>query len=155
MTWSIVARDVESGAFGVAVTTKFFALGALCPYAQSGVGALATQALVNPTFGRKGLALLARGEPAGAVVETLLAADVGRASRQLHVIDASGGIAGHTGAECVAWCGHRIAAGFSVAGNMLAGEQVIEATASAYAAAAARPFAERLIAALEAGQAGR
>ncbi len=91
MTWSIVARDAESGAFGVAVTSKFFAVGALCPYAQSGVGALATQALVNPTYGRKGLALLAAGAPAEAVVATLIAADPGRAARQLHVIDAAGG----------------------------------------------------------------
>ncbi|MGO8914688.1 MAG: DUF1028 domain-containing protein [Stellaceae bacterium] len=153
MTWSIVARDAESGAFGVAVTSKFFAVGALCPYAESGVGALATQALVNPTYGRKGLALLQAGTPASAVVETLLAADAGRASRQLHVIDAAGGIAAHTGSDCVAWCGHHIATGFAVAGNTLAGPQVIEATAEAYEAAAGRPFAHRLIAALEAGQA--
>ena len=112
MTWSIVARDAESGAFGVAVTSKFFAVGALCPYAQSGVGALATQALVNPTYGRKGLALLAAGAPAEAVVATLIAADPGRAARQLHVIDAAGGIAAHTGSDCGGWCGQQIGEGF-------------------------------------------
>src|SRR6516165_7595024 len=99
MTWSIIARDAESGAFGVAVTTKFFAVGALCPHAQSGVGALATQALVNPSFGPRGLRLLAGGKPAAAVADTLLAADAGRNARQLHIIDAKGGIAAHTGAD--------------------------------------------------------
>lgn len=153
MTWSIVARDPESGAFGVAVATKFFAVGALCPYAQSGVGALATQALVNPTFGPRGLRLLTDGRSAAVVVETLIAADDGRETRQLHVLDASGGLAAHTGKNCVDWCGHLSGDGFSVAGNMLAGPRVIEATAAAYRAAAGKSFAERLIRALEAGQA--
>jgi len=153
VTWSIVARDAESGAFGVAVTTKFFAVGALCPYAQSGVGALATQALVNPTYGPRGMRLLAEGKPAPAVLETLLAGDAGRGTRQLHMIDAMGAIAAHTGSDCIDWCGHRVEAGFSVAGNMLTGPQVIEATVDAYQAAAGRRFADRLIVALEAGQA--
>ena len=153
MTWSIVARDAESGAFGVAVTTKFFAVGALCPHAQSGVGALATQALVNPTFGPRGLRLLAEGRSAAAVAAALLAMDAGRETRQLHLLDAAGGIAAHTGKDCVPWCGHAIEDGFSVAGNMLAGPAVIADTAAAYKAAAGRPFADRLIRALEAGQA--
>ena len=153
MTWSIVARDPESGAFGVAVATKFFAVGALCPYAQSGVGALATQALVNPTFGPRGLRLLAEGRPAAAVVEALIAADDGRETRQLHVLDGNGGLAAHTGKGCIDWCGHLGGDGFSVAGNMLAGPRVIETTAAAYRAAAGQSFAERLIRALEAGQA--
>src|SRR6516225_9476818 len=106
MTWSIIARDAESGAFGVAVTTKFFAVGALCPHAGSGIGALATQALVNPTFGPQGLRLLAAGKPAAAVVDTLIAGDAGGEARQLHVIDAQGEIAAHTGVQCVPWCGH-------------------------------------------------
>src|SRR5258707_4897543 len=124
MTWSIVARDKQTGAFGVAVTTKFFAVGALCPYAMSGTGALATQALVNPTFGPRGLRLLAQGVPAQDVVRLLLAEDDGRVTRQLHVIDATGRNAAHTGQDCVAWCGHLMRAGFSVAGNMLAGPAV-------------------------------
>ncbi|HEV2550756.1 MAG TPA: DUF1028 domain-containing protein [Stellaceae bacterium] len=152
MTWSIIARDAETGAFGVAVTTKFLAVGALCPHAAGGVGALATQALVNPTFGPYGLGLLAEGKPATAVVDTLIAGDAGREARQLHVIDAQGGIAAYTGAECVSWCGHRIGDSFSVAGNMLAGAAVIDDTAAAYRAGASMAFAERLIAALEAGQ---
>src|SRR5215472_4260915 len=100
MTWSIIARDAETGAFGVAVTTKFFAVGALCPHAASGIGALATQALINPTFGPQGLRLLAEGKPAAQVAATLLAGDEGRAARQLHLIDAAGSIAAHTGAAC-------------------------------------------------------
>jgi uncharacterized Ntn-hydrolase superfamily protein len=153
MTWSIIARDPESGAFGVAIASKFFAVGALCPYAESGIGALATQALVNPTFGPRGLRLLAAGKPAASVVAELLAADAGRETRQLQIIDAAGGIAVHTGRDCVEWHGHCIQEGCSVAGNMLAGPRVIAATADAYRAASDRPFADRLIAALEAGQA--
>ena len=153
MTWSILARDPATGAFGVAVTTKFFAVGAGCPHAMSNAGALATQALINPTLGPRGLRLLAERVPAPAVVETLLASDRGRETRQLHVLDAAGRAAAHTGRDCVEWCGHLIRAGFSVAGNMLAGPKVIEATAEAYEAGAHLPFAERLIGALDAGQA--
>ena len=153
MTWSILARDAATGAFGVAVTTKFFAVGAGCPHAMSDAGALATQALINPTLGPRGLRLLAERVPAAAIVETLLASDQGRETRQLHVLDAAGRAAAHTGRDCVGWCGHLIRTGFSVAGNMLAGPKVIEDTADAYEAGAHLPFAERLIGALDAGQA--
>ena len=153
MTWSIVARDPETGAFGVAIATRFFAVGALCPHARSGVGALATQALVNPTFGPRGLDLLEAGLAPTEVVARLLAADEGREHRQLHMIDGRARLAQHTGANCIGWCGHRAGMGFSVAGNMLAGEGVVEETARAYEANARLPLAERLIAALDAGQA--
>jgi uncharacterized Ntn-hydrolase superfamily protein len=153
MTWSIVARDPASGAFGVAIATRFFAVGALCPHARSGVGALSTQALVNPHYGAQGLALLAAGVPAPAVAARLVAPDEGRSQRQVHVIDTAGRIGQHTGAHCVEWCGALAGEGFSVAGNMLANERVIRETALAYEASRARPFAERLIAALEAGEA--
>jgi len=153
MTWSIVAKDEKTGAFGVAVTTKFFAVGALCPHAMSGIGALATQALVNPIFGPRGLRLLAQGVPAADVVRVLLAGDDGRETRQLHVVDAAGRNAAHTGGDCIDWRGHLMRAGFSVAGNMLAGAAVIEDTAAFYEAHAALPFAARLIGALDAGQA--
>jgi uncharacterized Ntn-hydrolase superfamily protein len=152
MTWSIVARDA-SGAFGVAVASRFFAVGALCPHAQSEVGALSTQALVNPTYGPRGLALLARGLPAADVVATLTGADDGRDHRQLHVIDAAGRIAAHTGAACIDWCGHIAGDGCSVAGNMLVGPGVLDASAAAFAATRASPLAERLLAALVAGDA--
>jgi uncharacterized Ntn-hydrolase superfamily protein len=153
MTWSILARDAATGAFGVAVTTKFFAVGAGCPHAMSNAGALATQALINPTLGPRGLRLLAEGVRAAAVIETLLASDQGRETRQLHVLDASGRAAAYTGRNCVDWCGHLSRTGFSVAGNMVAGPRVIEDTALAYEAGAHLPFAERLIGALDAGQA--
>jgi len=153
MTWSIVARDPETGAFGVAVATKFFAVGSLCPFARSDVGALGTQALVNPLYGSKGLRLLAEGVPAPDVVRLLTEADEGRETRQLHVLDAAGRNAAHTGRDCVDWCGHVLADRVSVAGNMLAGPQVIEATLKAYQANMDQPLAERLIRALEAGDA--
>jgi uncharacterized Ntn-hydrolase superfamily protein len=153
MTWSIVARDPETSSFGVAVTTKFFAVGARCPFAASGVGALSTQALVNPFYGPRGMQLLRGGVPAPLVVKELTRGDEGRDYRQLHMLDAAGRNAAHTGALCIDWCGHVLREGFSVAGNMLAGPAVIEDTASAYEKHAALPFAERLIAALDAGQA--
>lgn len=153
MTWSILARDAATGAFGVAVATKFFAVGSLCPHASGGVGALATQALINPTFGPRGLRLLVEGIAAPHVVAALIESDDGRDQRQLHVMDRKGLIAAYTGANCIAWCGHTIAADHSVAGNMLAGPRVIADTSAAYAAGAALPFPQRLIAALKAGEA--
>jgi len=153
MTWSIIARDAATGAFGVAVATKFFAVGSLCPHASGGVGALATQALINPTFGPRGLRLLAEGIAAPHVVAALIEGDEGRDQRQLHVIDRKGLIAAYTGAGCTDWCGHLIAGDHSVAGNMLAGPRVIEDTSAAFAGSTARPFPQRLIAALHAGEA--
>ncbi|OGB09969.1 MAG: pilus assembly protein [Burkholderiales bacterium RIFCSPHIGHO2_12_FULL_61_11] len=152
MTWSIVARD-RSGAFGVALASRFFAVGALCPHARSGVGALATQGLVNPLYGTPGLAEMASGSDPSRIIAMLTAADDGREHRQLHMIDATGRGAAHTGAACIDWCGHSLRNGFSVAGNMLAGPQVIEETAAAYEAGNHLPFAERLIAAMAAGEA--
>ena len=151
MTWSIVARD-SSGALGVAVASRFFAVGALCPHARSGIGALSTQALVNPHYGPRGLDALAGGDSPAAIVQALIVEDTGRDHRQLHMIDASGRVAAHTGAACIEWCGQLGGDGWSVAGNMLAGPQVLEHTARAYAANAGLSFAERLIAAMQAGE---
>jgi len=153
MTWSIVARDPATGAFGIAVATRFFAVGALCPHGDGGVGALCTQALINPTYGPRGLRLLREGVPAQTVVDLLTGSDPGRAARQLHVQDAAGRIAAFTGEACVPWCGQAIHEGFSVAGNMLAGPEVIGETARVFAAAADLPLPRRLIAALKAGEA--
>ena len=153
MTWSIIARDETTGQFGIAVATRFFAVGARVPYIAAGVGAIATQALVNPYYGIDGLKLLREGVAPRDVVKTLIAADDGHASRQLHVMDASGRIASHTGKECVDWCGHVEGNGFSIAGNMLAGARVLDDTAKAYTEAKALPFAQRLIAGLRAGEA--
>jgi uncharacterized Ntn-hydrolase superfamily protein len=151
MTWSIVARD-RSGALGVAVASRFFAVGALCPHGRSGVGALATQALVNPLYGPCGLDALASGEAPAAIVRALTASDAGRDHRQVHLIDAAGRVAAHTGAACIDWCGHLAGDGWSVAGNMLAGPHVLEQTAGTYEAQARLSFAERLLAAMQAGE---
>jgi uncharacterized Ntn-hydrolase superfamily protein len=151
VTWSIIARDA-SGAIGIAVSTKFFAVGARVPTIEAGVGAVASQALTNPLYGRRGLALLRLGVPAADVVRLLIEADAGHPHRQVHVMDGRGNFAAHTGAECVDWCGHLIRENFSVAGNMLAGPQVIAETARAYEAESALPFPRRLIAALKAGE---
>ncbi len=153
MTWSIVARDPESGVLAAAVSTRFFAVGALCPHVAAGVGALCTQALINPLYAVDGLDLLRQNVAPADVVARLTGADAGAHVRQLHIIDAQGRIAQYTGSQCVDWCGHIAGADFSVAGNMLAGPQVIAATAERFAATTGRPMAERLIAALEAGEA--
>jgi uncharacterized Ntn-hydrolase superfamily protein len=152
MTWSIVAR-ADNGDFGVAVASRFFAVGALCPHAQSGVGALCTQALVNPLLAAPALAGMAESREPTELLAALMATDAGRAQRQIHLIDAMNRGAAYTGADCVDWCGHTLRTGFSVAGNMLAGPQVIEATADAYESAASLPLAERLMAAMRAGEA--
>jgi uncharacterized Ntn-hydrolase superfamily protein len=153
MTWSIVAREAKTGAFGVAVTTRFFAVGALCPHVRSRIGAVATQALINPIYGPQALALLADEVDPAEAVRRLIAGDEGREARQLHMIDRHGRIAQHTGGNCIGWCGHLKGDGYAVAGNMLAGATVIEETAKAYEAHSRLPFAERLMAALDAGQA--
>jgi uncharacterized Ntn-hydrolase superfamily protein len=153
MTWSIIARDNSTGQFGVAVATRFFAVGARVPHIAAGIGAIATQALVNPYYGIDGVRLLREGRTPRETVETLIAADNGRESRQLHIMDASGCIAAHTGSECVDWCGHIEGKGFSIAGNMLAGARVLDDTAKAYIANETLPFAQRLIAAMRAGEA--
>jgi uncharacterized Ntn-hydrolase superfamily protein len=153
MTWSIIARDPLTGQIGIAVATKFFAVGARVPHIAPKLGGVATQALVNPYYGIDGVRLLREGKAPGEVIATLIAADDGRESRQLHIMDAGGRIAAHTGRECVDWCGHLEGAGFSIAGNMLTGPQVLDDTAKAYVANGKLPFAQRLIAAMKAGEA--
>ena len=152
MTWSIVARDA-AGNFGVAVASKFFAVGALCIHTRRGVGALSTQALMNPLYGPACLDLLARGATAAEAVAAVVGPDAGRAQRQLHVLGAAGAGAAHTGINCVDWCGHQLHDDFSVAGNMLVGEAVVAATAQAFVASSGLPLAERLLAAMAAGEA--
>jgi uncharacterized Ntn-hydrolase superfamily protein len=153
MTWSIIARDSLTGQFGIAVATRFFAVGARVPNIAAGIGGIATQALVNPYYGIDGLKLLREGRQPRDIVVTLIAADAGRESRQLHIMDASGRIASHTGRDCVDWCGHIAGNGFSIAGNMLAGPRVLDDTAAAYTANEMLPFAQRLIAAMRSGEA--
>ena len=153
MTWSIIARDSATGQIGIAVATRFFAVGARVPHIAAGFGGIATQALVNPYYGIDGAKLLREGRAPRDIIDTLIATDAGRESRQLHIMDASGRIASHTGRECVDWCGHIEGDGFSIAGNMLASARVLDDTAKAYVAHQELPFAQRLIAALHAGEA--
>ena len=153
MTWSIIARDSATGQFGIAVATKFFAVGARVPHVAAGFGAVATQALVNCYYGIDGVRMLREGKSPRDIVAALLAGDDGRESRQLHVMDAHGQIAAHTGKDCVDWCGHLPGDGFSIAGNMLAGPRVLEDTAKTYVANKSLPFAQRLVVAMQAGEA--
>ncbi|MCL6522400.1 MAG: DUF1028 domain-containing protein [Firmicutes bacterium] len=151
MTFSVVAHDPASASWGVAVQSKFLAVGALVPWARAGAGAVATQAWCNTRYGPRGLELLGRGRSAREVVEELVAADPGRDQRQLAVVDARGEAWAWTGAACPDWAGHRTGPGFSCQGNILAGPRVVEAMAEAFAAARGE-LAERLLAALRAGQ---
>ena len=152
MTWSILARDGD-GTFGVAIASRFLAVGALCIHTRHAVGALSTQALMNPLYGPAGIDRLAAGERPQAVLDALVGADAGRDHRQLHLIGAQGQPAAFTGAACIDWCGHRIERDVSVAGNMLAGPQVLDETARVFRETAGRPLPERLLAAMAAGQA--
>jgi len=128
-------------------------VGAHVPHIAARVGGIATQALVNPYYGIDGVKLLREGRAPADIIQTLIAADAGHRSRQVHILDARLRIAAHTGKDCVGWCGHLEGDGFSIAGNMLAGARVLDDTAEAYVANASLPFARRLIAAMRAGEA--
>ncbi|WP_117191463.1 DUF1028 domain-containing protein [Rhizobium terrae] len=155
MTWSIVARDPETGHFGIAVASRFFAVGAAVPHIKGRVGAVATQAFVSPLYGTDGLKLLEDGKSPDEIIATLTARDDGRRQRQFHLIDARGRNAAYTGEICVDWAGHLVDDNVSVAGNMLAGPQVIAETLRVYKEriAAGAPLAERLLDAMDAGEA--
>ncbi len=161
MTFSIVAWDPTTKMTGVAVATKHLAVGALVPHAKANVGAIATQAQTNPLLGIMGLKLLEQhnlGNNEAAfttedVIATLLEEDEQRDYRQLHLVDRQGRTAAWTGSECIDWAGHLTFANFSVAGNMLVGERTLTAMADAYQAKEGMEFCERLLQALEAGEA--
>lgn len=154
MTFSIVARSADGLSWGVAVASKFLAAGAVVPAARAGTGAVATQSFVNLHYLPDGLALLADGRSAADVVGRLTGADELRAQRQLGIVDADGGSAAFTGAECVPWAGSRSDRNFTAQGNCLAGAQVVEEMARAFLASGERePLAHRLIASLSAGDA--
>jgi uncharacterized Ntn-hydrolase superfamily protein len=152
MTWSILVRDPVTGGLGAAVASKFFAVGALCIHVEGGVAAVATQALVNPMYGLHAMPRLREGADPAVVVGDMVVPDPGGPQRQLHILDARGRIAQHTGADCVTWAGHVAGEDVSVAGNMLAGPGVVRATLEAYLAAHGS-MAERLLTAMEAGEA--
>jgi uncharacterized Ntn-hydrolase superfamily protein len=151
-TFSITGLCPRSGMVGIGVASRFLAVGALCPHVGARVGAVATQAMVNPLLGVDGLALLARAVTAPAVLAELIGADAGQALRQVCVVDMAGRAAAHTGADCVPWAGHRTGEGYAIAGNMLAGPAVLEAMEQAWLESADRALPERLLLALEAGQ---
>ena len=154
MTYSIVARDPETGRFGVAVQSHFLGVGPVVPWLEAGVGGIATQASVNISFGPIGLEMLRAGQTAEEVVVSLTAGDPSSAIRQLGVVDAEGRTAAHTGADCIPACGHRVGDGYTVQGNLLERDTCWPAMADAYEAALTRgePFVERLLLALEAAE---
>jgi len=151
-TFSIVAFDPETGDLGVAVQSKFFAVGRVVPFAAAGVGAVATQSYANTTYGPRGLEMLRDGRSPAAVVEALLADDDGRAQRQVGIVDATGSAANFTGDACLSWAGGRSGANYAAQGNILAGPQVVDAMASTFESADG-DLASRLLVALAAGQA--
>lgn len=153
MTWSIIARDPDSGHLGIAVASRFFAVGSAVPHIRGRIGAIATQAFVSPIYGTDGLKMLADGMDPEGIVKALTSPDDGRELRQMHIMDANGRSAAFTGSRCIHWAGHVIDDNVSVAGNMLVGPAVIEDTLQAYKHAAGQPMAERLMAAMEAGEA--
>lgn len=149
-TFSIAARDPLTGAFGVAVATARPNVGSLVPFV-SRRGAIATQARVNTELGRQGLALLEEGRPILAALPALLETDPDREIRQVHGVDGGGEFC-HTGRQCVPWCGHQSGPGFTVAGNMLTGPEVIQAMVDVFGVSEGE-LSERFLLALEAGQA--
>jgi uncharacterized Ntn-hydrolase superfamily protein len=152
MTFSIVALDTTTGDLAVAVQSMFLAVGAVVPWARAGVGAVATQAFANVSYGPDGLALLADGSDADAVLARLLADDDLRDERQVGIVDAHGGSASHSGRQCFAWAGGRAGPGFAAQGNILAGPGVVDGLADTFMAGG-RPFPELLVACLAAADA--
>jgi uncharacterized Ntn-hydrolase superfamily protein len=152
-TYSIVACDLEARQWGVAVQSKFLAVGSVVPWAEPEVGAIATQAYANPSYGPNGLALLRESLSASEVVERLTSEDEGRDERQLGVVDGQGGSASWTGPGCNDWAGHSAGPGYAAQGNILVGEETVAALATTFEANAQLPLAQRLIECLAAAQA--
>jgi len=152
MTYSIVARDRKTGEFGVAVQSHYFQVSPAVPWALAGVGAVATQAHVNLSYGHLGLELLQAGYTAEQALTALTAGDPGAGSRQCAIVDAAGNVAAHTGAKCIPAAGHRLGEGFSCQANLMEKDTVWDAMAAAYTSTDA-PLAERMMAALEAAEA--
>lgn len=153
LTWSLLVHDPESQAFAVAITTCNLAVGAACPFIRRGVGAVSTQSITNRYLGPAVLDGLARGLPPAAAIEGALVGDEGRHLRQVHAMDSRGRSAAWTGRNCVAWAGARSGQGWSIAGNMLSGEDVVADTAAAFLTREELPLPERMLAALQAGEA--
>jgi uncharacterized Ntn-hydrolase superfamily protein len=152
VTYSIVACDLERREWGVAVASKFLAIGALSAWAEPEVGAVATQSWIRAAYGPDGLRLLAGGVSAAEALRRLLAGDEQREQRQVGIVDRAGGAATHTGAECLDWAGDRLGPGYAAQGNMLVSAETVEALADTFEAAGPGPLTEHLLSALAAGQ---
>src|SRR6266571_415722 len=152
LTYSIVARDKDTGEFGVAVQSRYFQVGPTVPWAIAGVGAVATQSMVNVSFGPLGLDFLNAGYSAEQALKALIAGDTEPQSRQVSIVDANGGVATHTGTKCIPAAGHRMGDGFSVQANLMEKDTVWDAMFDAYTASQ-EPLAERMLAVLDAAEA--
>ncbi len=153
MTFSIAARDPRNGMLGVATSSKALAAGSMVPYVRRGAGAIASQSFVNPYLGIDGLVLLEQGLPAERAVEHLIEGDPGREMRQLGIVDVDGRTAAYTGERCIPWAGHVLGGGYVCLGNILVGERVVVAMAKEFERTVDVELPERLLQALEAGQA--
>jgi uncharacterized Ntn-hydrolase superfamily protein len=153
MTFSIVGHCPRTGQLGVAVSTAVPAVGSMCPYVKPGVGAVSTQSWVNPYLAIEALERMERGEPGPAALQAVLAGDEARDVRQIGLVDVRGRAASWSGKLCTDWFGHLVDDHFAVQGNMLVGEATVSSMAAAYREAASRDLAERLLLAMEAGQA--
>jgi uncharacterized Ntn-hydrolase superfamily protein len=150
-TFSIVAFEPEEKSWGIAVASKHIAIGAYVPYAKAGVGAIATQSYTNLSFGAKGLELLAHGMSASEALEMLLSQDPDPEKRQVGIVDARGNSASFTGKSCIVWAGELLGNGYTIQGNMLTGERVLQQMERAYLSGKG-DFARRLYASLQAGE---
>ncbi len=151
-TFSIVARDPVNGDLGIIVQSKFPAVGSVVPWAKANIGAIATQAWANVSYGPNGLSLLENGNSASVTLKTLLNGDEGREHRQIGIVDSHGQAVAHTGTECMEWAGHIVGDGFSCQGNILAGEDVVTDMAEAFENTEG-DLIDKLFAGLIAGQA--
>jgi uncharacterized Ntn-hydrolase superfamily protein len=151
-TYSIVAHDPVTGDLGVAVQSHWFSVGSVVAWAEAGVGAVATQSFIDPSYGPRGLALMRSGLPALAALEQLVREDAQQAGRQVAMVDAAGRVSAHTGSAAIAAAGHHLGTGYSVQANMMASERVWPAMAAAYEAATG-DLADRMLAALDAAEA--
>ncbi len=152
-TFSIVAWDADHGELGVATQSKFLAVGSVVPWAKAGIGAIATQSWANTSYGPRGLQLLERGAEPEEALSMLLADDPQRESRQVGIVDTKGRAATFTGSDCFAWAGGRTGPGYACQGNILVGEETVNALAKTFEATAGEELAERLVRSLQAAQA--
>ncbi len=150
-TYSIVARDPETGEMGVAVQSHWFSVGSIVSWGEAGVGVIATQSFVNPSFGQRGLEMLKQGMTAQEVVDLLIASDEGRDFRQLAIVDAKGNSAAYTGSKCIPEAGHIVGDNYSVQANLMLSNLVWSEMSKAFESTDG-PLAERLVAALEAAE---